>query len=357
MPFVQVKTRSGKIKFHYTISTPKSDVTEKIDPTLPVVLFFHALAFPHVFHSQFGDPLLRKFNLVVFDFRSHGDTEADDLPEGYEVKDAAEDALAFMDAIHLPPCHFVAIDLGSPVALQIAVSQPDRVLSLFFISQTCLDEPPDVCEGHHQVYDCWTSAFPAPDKFDTERMMEGGYGFSQFMFSNNMTNLAQAMFNVTFPICQKHWGYPGLRNYRIATLEFLVNRRSQSKAALSRLRCPVKIVYGTDDVAYPLEYTEKFSEDLEEAGVDASLFTVPGAPHFACLDHADEIDPVLHDFIMQNDDRKPPPVSGILSPWDAFLRSAGWDPEGAHNSDDDDFTVTYVSGLNLMKVVAQHRMH
>lgn len=46
--------------------------------------------------AQFGDPLLRKFNLVVFDFRSHGDTEADDLPEGYEVKDAAEDALAFM---------------------------------------------------------------------------------------------------------------------------------------------------------------------------------------------------------------------------------------------------------------------
>lgn len=32
------------------------------------------------------------------------------------------------------------MDLGSPVALQIAISHPDRVLSFFLMSQTCLDE-------------------------------------------------------------------------------------------------------------------------------------------------------------------------------------------------------------------------
>jgi len=132
------------------------------------------------------------------------------------------------------------------------------------------------------------------------------------------------------------------KNYRIATLEFLAKRKTQSRAALSRLRCPVRLVYGTEDVAYPQEYTEEFLENLEDAGVDVSLHIVPGAPHFVCTDYADEIDPVLHDFILQNDDRKPPPVSDILSPWDTLLRSGGWDPEGVLNDDsDDDFTVTY----------------
>lgn len=42
------------------------------------------------------------------------------------------------------------------------------------------------------MYDCWIAAFPGPDKFDNERMMEGGYGFAQFMFSNNMTKMADA---------------------------------------------------------------------------------------------------------------------------------------------------------------------
>ncbi|KAF9067756.1 Alpha/Beta hydrolase protein [Rhodocollybia butyracea] len=341
MPSLQVRTNTGKTKYNYTISTPNRDSTDRIDPSLPVVLWFHSLAFPHVFHSQFADPLLRKFNLVVFDMRSHGLTESDDLPEGYSVKEAAVDALAFMDALSLPACHIVAIDYGSPIALQIAVSQPNRVLSLFLMSQTCLPEPPDVCEGHRQVYECWTSAFPSPDKLDMERMMEGGYGFSQFMFSNNMTNLAQAMFNATFPLCQKHWGYHGLHNYRVATLEFLLGRKGQSKAALSRLRCPVKLVYGTNDVAYPQDYTDDFLERLEDAGVEASLLVIPDAPHFIPCDHASEIDPVLHDFIMQNDNRRPPPVSGIvLSPWDALLRSNGWDPEGLDDSDDE-FLVSY----------------
>ncbi|KAJ4483901.1 Alpha/Beta hydrolase protein [Lentinula aciculospora] len=344
MPFVKVKTSSGKIKFHYIISTPNTDSTDKINPDLPVVLCFHSLAFPHVFHSQFADPLLRKFNLVVFDFRTHGDTEGDDLLEGYGVQEAAVDALAFMDALRLPPCHFLAIDYGSPIALQIAVTHPDKVLSLFIMSHTCLKEPPDVCEGHRQVYDAWNSAFPAPDQFDLERGMEGGYGFSQFMFSNKMTNLAQALFNVTFPLCQKHWGYYGRKNYRIATLDFLCSRQSQSKAALSRLRCPVKLVYGTDDVAYTQDFSEEFLQNLEDAGVDASLYVIPGAPHFCGVDYANIINPVIHDFIVQNDDRTPPPVSSnVLSPWDELLRKNGWAPEGSNDSDDDDFVISYVS--------------
>ena len=28
--------------------------------------------------------------------------------------------------------------------------------------------------------------------------------------------------------------------------------------------------------------------DLEDAGVDASLYVVPGAPHFVCVDYADK---------------------------------------------------------------------
>ncbi|KAJ3975686.1 Alpha/Beta hydrolase protein [Lentinula raphanica] len=365
MPFVHVKTGNGNIKFHYNISTPQLDVANQIDPAIPVLLWFHSLAFPHVFHSQFSDPLLRQFNLVAFDLRSHGETEGDDLPEGYGIREAEEDALAFMvhegpcinepryllrflqDALRLPPCHFVAMDYGSPIALQIAISHPERVLSLFFISQTCLAEPPEVREGHQQVYDCWTAAFPGPNQYDEDRMMEGGYGFAQFMFSNNMTKMADALFKISFGMCQKHWGYQGLKNYRISTLDFLFNRKSQPRSALARIRCPVKLVCGTDDVAYPQEYNEEFLQQLEDAGVDVSLLVVPGAPHFVSVEYADQVNPVLYEFVMQNDSRKPKPVSRtrISSPWDGALRSVGFDDTANDDdeSDEDDFVVSYPS--------------
>ncbi|KAF5389672.1 hypothetical protein D9757_004129 [Collybiopsis confluens] len=378
MGFIRVKTHSTTVKFHYHISTPRLTLADKLDPTIPVVLFFHALAFPHVFHSesQFADPLLRKFNLVVFDLRSHGDTEGDDLPEGYGVKEAAEDALAFMDALRLPPCHIAAMDYGTPIALQLAISQPDRVLSLFLMSQTCLEEPPDVREGHQQVYDCWSASFPGPGVYDQEHMMEGGYGFAQFMFSNNLTNLAQAMFNITFVTAQKHWSYDGLKNYRIATRDFMFNRKVQSRAALSCIRCPVKVLYGTNDVAYNRNYSEIFIQNLKDAGVEATLHIVPNAPHFLNVEFADQVNPILHNFIMSNDSRRPSSVSGqVSSPWDSDLRAVGWNPDGEDEDSDDEFEITYhqnriISGrfrrmsfplkdlpLDLFPVIVHHVPH
>jgi pimeloyl-ACP methyl ester carboxylesterase len=95
------------------------------------------------------------------------------MPEGYGVVEAAEDVLAFMvclsmvivwsstsrsrscwqDALSLPSCHFVAMDYGSPIALQIAIAHPGRVLSLFLISQTCLEEVYFSCNywSHRQL--------------------------------------------------------------------------------------------------------------------------------------------------------------------------------------------------------------
>ncbi|KAF5379606.1 hypothetical protein D9757_009198 [Collybiopsis confluens] len=344
MPFVEVKTRYGRTNFQYTISTPLSATSSTINPSLPVILWFHALVFPHVFHSQFSDPLLRKFNLVVFSFRTQGDTGGDDLPEGYGVKETVQDVLAFMDAIDLPPCHFVAMDYGSPVALEIAMSQPGRVLSLCIMSQACLEEPLNAREGHQELYDAWDASFPGPKQVDVERSMEVGFGFGQLMFSNKMTTLAQCMFKYTFWLTSRNWDHLGMKNCRIGFLEYFLDRKSPSAHALSRIQCPVKLLYGTDDIAYPQSHSEQFLHDLQQVGVEASLYIVEGAPHYLCVDFADEIDPIIHDFIMQNEHRQAPPVVGeISSPWLSVLRTHGWNPEGGNDSDDDDFFITYPS--------------
>ena len=88
-------------------------------------------------------------------------------------------------------------------------------------------------------------------------------------------------------MAQKNWGYYGLKNFRLAYIEFYRNRKSPSIERLSRIRCPVKLVYGTDDIAYPQKHTERFFKALRKAGVDVSLFVVPHAPHFVSVDFAD----------------------------------------------------------------------
>ncbi|KAJ3861169.1 hypothetical protein EV359DRAFT_74839 [Lentinula novae-zelandiae] len=178
MPSIEISSPTGKIKFHYTISTPSCADADKIDPEIPVLLFFHALAFHTVFHCK-------KFNLVTFDLRWHGNTESDGVPEKYGQEEAAEDIIALITTLRLPPCHFVALDLGTMIALQIAVILPHQVLSLFIMSHVCLEELPEVQEGRTELYELYTSGLPGAH-------IDVGFGYTQYTFSNNMSNLAQA---------------------------------------------------------------------------------------------------------------------------------------------------------------------
>ncbi|KAF9072816.1 Alpha/Beta hydrolase protein [Rhodocollybia butyracea] len=302
MPFVEVSSSTGTIKFHYTISTPACANAETIDPHLPVVLFFHAFAFHTIFHSQFSDELLRKFNLVVFDLRWHGYTECDTLR--YCNSHSRLSIIVFEDALQLPPCHFVSIDIGSMVALQIAVTKPEYVRSLFIMSHICLEE------------------------------LDVALGYTQYAFSSNMSNLAKCVSNIlstslfaaALPIDLKNWSPEHLKEY------------PHSQQALSRISCPVKLLHGSGIV--------NFLNPCKRAGLDVSFHAVPNAPHYLCADHGNEVNPLIHDFIWENIVNKEGIFipTYVVSPWDKLLREYGWTLTGKNNYDDEDITVSFPSG-------------
>lgn len=63
------------------------------------------------------------------------------------------------------------------------------------------------------------------------------------------------------------------------------------------------------------------------------------------------VDPILHEFIMQNDDRNSPSVpdlSMIFSPWHEALKAVGWDPEDTSDDGDLDFEISYVRVISVL---------
>lgn len=78
----------------------------------------------------------------------------------------------------------------------------------------------------------------------------------------------------------KNWGPKNFDSYHTATVKLCTDRKSHSKEVLSKIRCPVTLVHCLEDVAYPLEYTEVFLHQLEEACVDVSIAKIEHAPHF-----------------------------------------------------------------------------
>ncbi|KAG7086410.1 hypothetical protein E1B28_002365 [Marasmius oreades] len=337
MPSIKVKTRFGKTDFKYTISTPNNPNAKSIEKNLPTLFFIHAVYFAHdVYHLQFADPRVRRFNLVAFDLRQHGETTGDKLPEGYGQREATEDVAKLMDALKLPACHIVGMSLGTIIALQMAVSYPEKVASLFLISPLGIEEPPDIAAGRKEIHDCWCEAFTdsTGGKIDESALMDAVYGGLQLAFSNKSSTLISALIKNTLPPARKNWGPKGLVQHRIATLDIFVNRTSHSKEALSKINVPITLVHGLDDVAYPLEYTLEQEKQMRDAGINVKVAKIQNGAHFVAVDYGIEMNPVLHDHVMDAVKTDVPPApADAVSPWDARLRKNGWIPGDVSDED------------------------
>lgn len=96
------------------------------------------------------------------------------------------------------------------------------------------------------------------------------------------------MMKITYPVAMEKWGYENLDQFRIMNLDFHLRRKPFSKTSLARIAGSVKIVHGTEDVAYPQSYSREFLRRLEEAGVEASMHVVRGAPHYLSPDFSNQ---------------------------------------------------------------------
>ncbi|KAJ4493314.1 alpha/beta-hydrolase [Lentinula lateritia] len=325
MPSIKIdQLAGGPVTFRYTISTPTSNSAKKIDPKLPTVLFLHPVFVPQeVFTFQFGNAKLRQFNLVAVDMRSHGESKGK-IPKDFGQEMAAEDMSAFMRKMKLPPCHIFALSLGTIIAIQLAISHPDQILSLFLISPLGLEEPQDAAEGRQAIHDAWVEGWRGgvPNQEELAYSVRGAIELAFFDPTNPMV---QALCSLIIPSCMKNWNASHLDDYRITTLDIFLNRRPHPIEELRKIKAPVKLVHGLADVAYPLEYSKDFLNHLRDADVNVSLEAIDGASHFGCVEHHAIVNSMFHGFIIQQTEgRVKTTTKKIASPWESTLKKHGW---------------------------------
>ncbi|KAF9058557.1 alpha/beta-hydrolase [Rhodocollybia butyracea] len=337
MPSIEIhQVASGPVSFNYTISTPTSNSAKRIDPKLPTILFFHPVSIPQEeFIVQFGDPKIRQFNLVGVDMRSHGGTKAK-VPSDFGQEMATEDMARFMIEMKLPPCHIFALSFGTIVALQLAVSHPEKVLSLFLVSPLGLEEPQVAAEGRQAIHDAWINGW-RDGKPHCEELAYSIQGALELCFYDRTLSISKAFLTLVSPTCLKNWGASRLDEYRTITLDLFLNRRPHSVEELRNIKVPVKLIHGMEDVGYTLEYSQEFLQHLHDAGVDASLEAISGASHFGCIEQYAIVNPIFHDFIIQQLEGPIPTLTkAVVSPWESKLKKKGWVKEGNVLDDDSD---------------------
>jgi pimeloyl-ACP methyl ester carboxylesterase len=91
----------------------------------PPLLLIHGLGYARWGWEPVVDELAEAHEVVLFDNRGIGDSEAPLGP--YSARMLAEDAVAVLDAAGLERAHVLGTSLGGMVALQVALDWPERV--------------------------------------------------------------------------------------------------------------------------------------------------------------------------------------------------------------------------------------
>ncbi|KAH8829558.1 Alpha/Beta hydrolase protein [Flagelloscypha sp. PMI_526] len=332
MPSSKVKTSTGTIEFHYTISTPFKCDAKVVEKDLPTLLFLHGVYVTSVSWRDQFDSSLRRFNLVAVDMRGHGATGGK-VPDTYSKVEAADDIARFMNSIQLPTCHIVGVDIGADIALQMAMDQLSKVASLILMSPLWEKEPEDITAGRQEVADYWIEGSLNKDDL---ACADAIYGVLQYNYNNADTPFIRSITASHYPQVLKNWSGKGAEDFVAITVKYFVNNRAvRTTSDFAKINCPVLIMAPVDELT-PEAIAEDLQRGLHAAGVQVQLLKMWDAPHYGQVTHPSMYSRAIDKFMITNfcPDGAPSVPKNTATAWDAHLRKLGWHPSDEDSDDE-----------------------
>ncbi|MBK9244161.1 MAG: alpha/beta fold hydrolase [Burkholderiales bacterium] len=243
-------------------------------PTRPWLVFAHALGHDHSMWDAQAEAFGRACNILRYDLRGHGASEA---PRGdYTLEQMAEDLRALLDHLSVRRCHFVGLSLGAMVGQLAAIRTPLRFVSLTLAGAACRFSP--------QMQPVWAgriAAVRSPLGMDAIIDATISGWFTAAFFAGRPADLTRAV--QVLRRTPMH-GYIGA----IAAMS-----RADLTARLAAVGCPVLVIAGDDDRVIPLAYAEQVLLHVPQA----RLRRIPGAAHLSNVEQPADFNAALREFL------------------------------------------------------------
>jgi 3-oxoadipate enol-lactonase len=248
------------------------EVTRSGPSSAPCIVLAHGIATDHHLWDGVAADLSRSYDVVSYDARGHGGSDA---PEGpYTLEMLGLDALGLLDAIGVERAHFVGLSMGGMVGLGLALDHPQRLKSLV-VCDARASAPPEYKTswqersaavrdgGIEQIVEPSVSRwFAAPFKADPVRM-----------------EAARAMVRRTSTM--------GYRGCAAALQDLAYGDR------LTRIVCPTLYLVGSDDSGAPPAAMRAMAEATE----NARYVEIENAGHLSALEQPEAVSEAIQRFV------------------------------------------------------------
>ena len=218
------------------------------------------------------------YRTVIFDNRDVGRSSYVDAP--YEVTDMAGDALALADALGLDSFHLVGMSLGGAIAQEMALSAPERVLTLTLIV-----------------------SYAGTGGWGPERARLVSTAMSRMSPEERVDYMMMLCFSESFYADERRFG--ALRRILLANpdpqppeafaRQIGASGRHEARDRVGELAMPVHVIGAGRDMLVPVWK----STELAELIPDAKLTIIEKSGHAVNIEAAEELSRVVLEFLSE----------------------------------------------------------
>ena len=258
--------KANGIQINYELSGRKGN---------PIVMLSHSLGSSLLMWNPQMKPLEPHFQLLRYDIRGHGKTEAP--PGAYTLEQLGEDAVALLDVLEIERVHWVGLSLGGMIGQSVALSYPRRLRSLSLCDTGAAIAP--------EAQPIWQERIDAVrDRglaSQLEPTMERWFTPSFLKLNPYMLGVIRNEFLAT-----PAQGYLGCI-YAIRKLNYLDR--------LSEIKIPTLIMVGEDDPGTPVSASEAMHERIP----DSKLVIIKSARHLSNVEQPEVFNTNILTFLMR----------------------------------------------------------
>jgi 3-oxoadipate enol-lactonase len=240
----------------------------------PVVMLSHSLASSMVMWDPQLISLEPHFQVLRYDMRGHGDSDA---PDGaYTLELLVEDAVALLDALSIARAHFVGLSIGGMIGQGLGLSYGDRLKSLTLCDTSAI--MPD--EAQPILQERIAAAREDGMADQVEGTLERWFTPQYLQENPPEVEMIRRQVAAT-PLA----GYIGCSE-ALRGLNYL--------GRLSAIKLPTLIMVGEEDPGTPVAASEAIHERI----VGSRLVILPSARHLSNIEQADLFNQSLIDFLL-----------------------------------------------------------